>query len=455
MGDDWPFGGIKVGYRDAENLNMAETIIIEDKLFDLEARLEETKLKLRDLATMGVVIASILDIETILSVVMEMSIRMVEGEVGLIQLWEDEALTSKVTWGMDDNSIRNIIYKDNMDISTYCFANQTPIVANEFNGGNGAAQTINSILALPIKARARCHGTIIIVNKTSGAGFTDEDKDNLEILINYAAVAIENSNLVKESLQKQKLQQELAIARQIQETILPDKEIKIKGVDIGAMYRPAHEVGGDFYDAMKCGESDFLMVIGDVSNKGVPAAMVMSATAAIIRTELSNSTDVRPSKIMADLNSILCDGIIKTREMFVTLFVARFNLDQKRVTYCNAGHLPPLYWDASRHEMSELKTGGTFVGQFPGINYEEAEIEISQGDRIFAFTDGLTEAMDVNDNLFGLQRVKQIFLAEKDLPANRFCARIREWVERFSEGAGEEMIDDFTLFEIRILPEKQ
>lgn len=428
---------------------------IENKVSDLEARLEETKLKLRDLATMGAVIASILDIETILSVVMEMSIRMVEGEVGLIQLWEEEALTSKVTWGMDDSSIRNIIYKDNMDISTYCFINQIPIVVSEFNGELSAAQTINSILALPIKARSKCHGTIIIVNKTSGAGFTNEDKDNLEILVNYAAVAIENSILLKESLQKQKLEQELVIARQIQETILPDKEIKIKGVDIGAMYRPAHEVGGDYYDVMKCGENEFLIVIGDVSNKGIPAAMVMSATAGIIRTELSNSTDVRPSKIMADLNNILCDGIIKAREMFVTLFMARFNLDQKRVTYCNAGHLPPLYWDASRQEISELKIGGTFVGQFQGIDYEEAEIEINHGDRIFAFTDGLTEAMDINNNLFGLQRVKQVFLAEKDLPANRFCARIREWVERFSEGAGEEMIDDFTLFEIRVLPERQ
>jgi sigma-B regulation protein RsbU (phosphoserine phosphatase) len=432
---------------------MQETITTDDRVFELEAKLEETRLKLRDLATMGAVIASILDIETILSVVMEMSIRTVEGEVGLIQLSEADRLASKVMWGIDDNSIKAMTYKDNLDISTYCFNNQTGIVIDNSEMGIDFGPTINCVLVLPIKARARCHGTIIIVNKTTGGIFSAEDKDNLEILVNYAAVAIENSILLKESLQKQKFEQELAIAKQIQETILPDEEIKIKGVDIGAFYRPAREVGGDYYDVMTFGDNEFLMVIGDVSNKGIPAAMVMSATAAIIRSELANSHEIKPAQIMANVNNILCDGIIKSREMFVTLFIARFSMAQKKVAFCNAGHLPPLFWDANNNKMIELKLGGTFVGQFPGINYAEGEVEIDYGDRIFAFTDGLTEAADVNGNLFGLERVKQVFMAEKDLPANRFCARVREWVDRFSNGAGEDTIDDFTLFEIRILPE--
>jgi sigma-B regulation protein RsbU (phosphoserine phosphatase) len=121
--------------------------------------------------------------------------------------------------------------------------------------------------------------------------------------------------------------------------------------------------------------------------------------------------------------------------------------------FCNAGHLPPLFWDADKQSMEELRAGGTFVGQFPEMSYSEGEVGIHPGDRIFAFTDGLTEAMDINNNLLGLNRVKQLFLAEKDLPANRFCIRVKDWVDRYIEGAGEETIDDFTLFEIRILPE--
>ena len=157
---------------------MTEIVETEDKIFDLENRLEETRLKLRDLATMGAIIASILDIETILSVVMEMSIRTVEGEVGLIQLSEKGELISKITWGVDDTSIRNILYQNDEDISNYCFHNEEAIAWNDLDKTFKFGPTITGILALPIKSRARCHGTIVIINKTSGAEFTDEDKSN-------------------------------------------------------------------------------------------------------------------------------------------------------------------------------------------------------------------------------------------------------------------------------------
>jgi sigma-B regulation protein RsbU (phosphoserine phosphatase) len=444
---------IEVPLITADYLDVNETVSLEDKIYELETRLEETKSELRDLATMGTLIASILDIETILSVVMEMSIRAVEGEVGVIQLAENGELVSKITWGVDDTIIKSIIYRDDHDISSYCYEKQIPIVWNGYTRRLDYGPTINSIMALPIKSRARCHGTIVIVNKTNGNDFSDEDKDNLEILVNYAAVAIDNSMLLTESLQKQKIEQELAIARQIQETILPDQEIKIKGVEIGTIYCPARDVGGDYYDILKVNDSSFLMIIGDVSNKGIPAAMVMSATAGIIRAGIADNPNLCPSQLMSNLNNVLCDGIIKSHGMFVTLFIARFDLNEKKARFCNAGHLPPLFWDADQQQVVELKTGGTFVGQFPGHKYSEGEIEINNGDRLFAFTDGLTEATDMNNNLLGLARVKQIFLAEKELPTKQFCIRVKEWVDRYTEGADEDTIDDFTLLEIRILPE--
>jgi sigma-B regulation protein RsbU (phosphoserine phosphatase) len=425
----------------------------ENLIYDLENRLQETRLKLRDLATMGALITSILDIETILSVVMEMAIRTVEGEVGLIQLNEEGSLTTKINWGVDDTLTRNILYKDGEDIAGYCFKHQTGIVSDSFEKVPEFGATINSIVALPIRARARCHGVIVIINKTTGNVFAEEDKQNLEILVNYAAVAIENSLLLKESLERQKIQQELAVARQVQETILPDSEIKIKGIDLGMIYCPAREVGGDYYDILKTGDSEFFVVIGDVSNKGIPAAMVMSATAAIIRSRVTWSPEIRPSHLMSSLNDILCARVIKERDMFVTLFIAHFDMKKNRIAFCNAGHLPPLFWDADKREIRELRLGGTFVGQFPDVKYEEGEADIKAGDALFAFTDGLTEAADTRNNLFGLNRVKEVFVTEKGLPSGRFCARVKEWVDRFREGASEDTFDDFTLLEIRIVPE--
>ncbi len=422
----------------------------EDRIFDLESKLEKSRLKVHDLATMGTLITSILDIDTILSVVMEMSIRMVEGEVGLIQLYEENELRSKITWGVDTMLIKNIIYKDNLDISSYCFLHQEAAVFSNFDLNLPDGPNINTVLAVPIKSRARCHGIMVIINNVSGENFTDLDKNNLEMLANFAAVAIDNSILLKESLAKQKIEQELSIARQVQNAILPVGEMAIENVEFGMLYQPAKEVGGDFYDIVKLNEKEFLVIIGDVSNKGVPAGLVMAASAAIIKAELRNNPDIGLSDLMCNLNNLLCDGIIKSHDMFVTLFIARFDLQSGKVSYCNAGHVPPLYWMTAKNEVVELRSGGTFVGQFPEIPYKEGELPISRGDRLFAFTDGLTEAEDVNGKFFGSERARQIFMSKKELPADQFCRDVKEWADRFREGAKQDTFDDFTIFELKI-----
>lgn len=429
---------------------MDSIISSEDRIFELESKLEKSRLKVHDLATMGTLIASILDIDTILSVVMEMSIRMVEGEVGLIQLYEENELRSKISWGVDDILVKSIIYKDNLDISSYCFKHQESVIFSSFDLNLPTGININSVLAVPIKSRARCHGVVVIINNASGEDFTDLEKINLEMLVNFAAVAIDNSILLKESLTKLKMEQELSIARQVQNAILPVEEMAIENVEFGMIYEPAKEVGGDFYDIVKFSDKEFLVIIGDVSNKGVPAGLVMAATAAIIKAELRNNPGIALSNLIGNLNNLLCDGIIKSHDMFVTLFIARFNLHSGKMSYCNAGHFPPLYWTAPTNEVVELRSGGTFVGQFPDVSYIEGELPISRGDRLFAFTDGLTEAEDVNGNFFGPERARKIFISQKELSADQFCKYVKEWADRFREGAQQDTFDDFTIFELKI-----
>jgi sigma-B regulation protein RsbU (phosphoserine phosphatase) len=428
-----------------------QALSAQDQIFELQSNLEKTQWTLQDMATMGALIASIHDLEKILSVVMEMSIRMVEGEVGLIQLYENKELVTRVNWGVDDAVIKSIRYKDGEDIASYCFNKQETIVESDFDHKLKLGQKIKCFLALPIKSRARCHGMILIINKASGDSFTEIDKSNLEMLMNFAAVSIDNSILLKESLARQKYEQELEIARQIQETILPDRQATIDGIDIGTAYFPAREVGGDFYDMITINESDFLFVIGDVSDKGVPAAMVMSAASAIIKTQLDRDPSVNPAKLVARLNNILCRGIIKSHQMFITLFIARFNMEKHRLVYCNAGHLPPLFKKGKDDEIVELKLGGTFVGQFPELDFKQGEMAFESGDSVFAFTDGLTEAENVSGEFFGKERAKQVFSAIDDETPDEFCVKVKEWINRFAEGASEDTVDDFTLVNLRII----
>ncbi|UCD95207.1 MAG: SpoIIE family protein phosphatase [Candidatus Zixiibacteriota bacterium] len=429
---------------------MVKTEALEEKVFHLEGKLEDTRSKLLDLATMGALIASILDLEKILSVVMEMAVRTVDGEVGLIQLYDRGELTSKLTWGVDDAVIKSIAYKDEQDISSYCFNKQEAVIINDFVSRLDFGPTVTRLMARPIKSRAKCHGTVVVINKTTGDEFTEEDRVNLEMLINFAAVAIDNALLMEESLQKQRIEQELTIAKQIQETILPGNEIEIEGVEIGHLYRPARYVGGDFYDVIIVGEDSFVLVIGDVSNKGVPAAMLMSATMAIIRSQLMKSPEIGPAELMNNLNNVLCNGIIKSHDMFVTLFIARIDLRAGEANYCNAGHMPPLYWSSDQDKLVELRSGGTFVGQFPDMIFKMGTIPISAGDRFLAYTDGVTEAEDSQKRQFGIERLRQAFLKKGEMSARRFCAFIADSVDRFVESPDKEPFDDLTLLAVKI-----
>ena len=438
----------------ADHSNVTGDITI-DKNQALEQKLESTSSRLNDLSTMGTLIASILDIESVLSVVMEMAIRMIDGEVGLILLQEENELITKIAWGADEALVRSIKYEDDEDVASWAFEHQLSVIMNDFNQVIENGPVIESLIAIPINSRSRSHGVILIINKTTGEKFSEDDKTTLQVLMNFAAVAIDNSILLKESLEKQKIEQELAIATQVQEALLPDINGSIKGVEIGTLYIPARQVSGDFYDIIKINDDEFMIVIGDVTNKGVPAAMVMSASTAIIMSLISESPHINPAELMSQLNNILCNKIIKNQSMFVTMFIARYNLRENKLVYCNAGHLPPLYWQASQKQILELKLGGTFVGQFEDIPFKQGDVDIGQDDRLFAFTDGLSEAVDIHNNIFGLERVFKVFETVKDLPIDEFCPRVKEWMDRFREGTSEDELDDLTILQIRLLRRKE
>ncbi len=423
---------------------------IDEKLNELEAKLEFTKAQLRDMATMGAVITSIQEIDAVLSVVMDMAIRLVDGEVGLIMLEEGGELKVKINWGISEEFVRLLRYEDDMDLASYCFKERQAIILNDLGIKDESGVTVQSIISLPIQNANTCHGVMLIINKATGEGYHEEDQEILEMLLNFVAVAIDNSKLLKAKLKQQKVEQEMSIARQIQETILPQNVDNISGVEIGAVYFPAREVGGDFYNIYPLDDKRFFVALGDVSNKGVPAALVMSAASGIISSLLTADPHIEVSLLAERLNDLLVNEIIKEREMFVTLFLCKFDLEKSVLTYCNAGHIPGLFWDSAKEEICELPVGGPIVGQFGGIPFKQGERSLGSGDRLFLFTDGLTEAADADNNLFGRERVEQVFSAEVGLPPKEFCLKVKEWVDRFTEGAPEETHDDFTILQIKV-----
>ncbi|MDF1543613.1 MAG: SpoIIE family protein phosphatase [bacterium] len=429
---------------------MTDTLYSTNKLFELESKLEAREAELRDIAMMGTVITSIHEIQSVLSVVMDMAVRLVNGEVGIILLEEGGLLQPRASWGISGELARSLMTADGQELPTYCYSQQKTIVMSELGYTPAEGVSIEEIIAVPIKTSTKCYGVALIINKSDRSTFTSRDQESLETLLNFVAVAIHNSLLMQERLEKQKMEQEIAVARLIQETILPERLLKIPGVEIGAMFYPAREVSGDFYELVKINDSEFVVIIGDVTNKGIPAAMLMSAASGIIKTILAEKPEIEMSELAGLLNKILAEQIIKDREMFITIFFARFNLAKKEITYCNAGHLPGLFWDHQKQSIAELSEGGTLVGQFGEFTFQQGSRPLGKGDRLFLFTDGLTEAENAEGELFGRERAKQVFAEESNLPPNQFCARVKEWVDKYAVGSSEESHDDFTILQVKI-----
>lgn len=416
----------------------------------LEARLATQKAQLGDLATMGAVITAILEIDAVLSVTMDMALRLVDGEVGLILIEEGGELKPKISWGVSESFVKSLLYEDGLDLSTYCFEKRQTIVLSDLDIVSSEGIVLDSVIACPIQTRERCLGVMVIINKSGGGTYSQEDREVLGMLLNFVAVAVENAGLIKDKLRQQRVAQEMAIARQVQETILPQDIDDITGIEIGAVYFPAREVGGDFYEILNLGDRKFMAIIGDVSNKGVPAALVMSACSAIIKSVLAWDPTISVSRLADTVNDLMARQIIKDREMFVTLFFSRFDLEARQLTYCNAGHMPGLLWNNKQKRIEELSEGGPILGQFEGINYQHGERSLAVEDRLFLFTDGLTEAMDESGNLFGRERAEQVFSSEIGLPPKEFCLKVKEWVDAFARGASEDTHDDFTILQVKV-----
>jgi sigma-B regulation protein RsbU (phosphoserine phosphatase) len=422
--------------------------LLERKLFDLESRIEDQSSKLNDVATMGLMITSLLDIEKVLSAMMDMATRTVNGEVGCIMLQEKGSLQTKISWGLDDRIVKSIKLENEVDIGTWAFQTGETIIINEFPEEATHGGLINAIICLPVATHERQLGVLIVVNKTIGGGFTDEDKSALETLVRFAAVSIENANLMKEQLERQKLEQELVVARQVQQALLPSNAEAFEHASIAATYLPAGQVGGDYYDIIRLSPHEFVIIVGDVSNKGMPAALMMTAVRSVFRMEAGKNVEI--DQMITDLNAFLCDQVLKTENMFISLAYAFFNLRMMTCTYVNAGHLAPIHFHKKTGEITNWKTGGTVLGQFPNFAYKSESVTLELGDRIFFYTDGITECEDSEGQMYMRERLNKFVVTNAAREPEEFIELLTQAVEDFKGDSNKPQSDDITTLLVEI-----
>jgi serine phosphatase RsbU (regulator of sigma subunit) len=267
----------------------------------------------------------------------------------------------------------------------------------------------------------------------------------LRLMANQAAIAIENARLHREEIERERLEQELAVGRQIQLSMLPEACPVVPGWEFAAFYEAARQVGGDFYDHFELpGVPGRLgIVIADVADKGVPAALFMALSRATIRAAALDGRG--PSATMTQANGLILKD--SKDSLFVTAFYATLDTGSGRLTYANAGHNWPLWLRVGPGEIQELAAHGIALGVLENIELQEREIDVAPGDLLVFYTDGVTEAMDADGQPFGVERLRQVLAADPGASADQAVSAVVDAVMAFTGDAPQS--DDIAIFVVR------
>src|SRR5215207_6185998 len=258
---------------------------------------------------------------------------------------------------------------------------------------------------------------IVLLNlgpRLSQQEYSADDRKLLNDLATQTAPAVRVAQLVRqqqqEAQQRERIEQELRVARLIQQTLLPKTLPEIPGYDVAAYYQPAREVGGDFYDFFDLEDGRLGFIVGDVTDKGVPAALVMATTRTMLRAAAQRLFS--PGEVLKRVNDVLVTDI--PPNMFVTCLYAILDPESGRLLYANAGHDLPYRRRGGRNEgAEELRATGMPLGLMPGMGYEEKEIVLEKGESVLFYSDGLVEAHDPRREMFGFPRLQGLVGAHR------------------------------------------
>ena len=301
-------------------------------------------------------------------------------------------------------------------------------------------------LIIPMLNDGKVENLVCLGSKLNKTKYSESDIEFLESIINLSIISIENTILFQEYLDKQKIEDELRIAREIQVALLPKEIPKIKNFQIAAENIPALQVGGDYFDLIKLSETKLALVIADVSGKGTPASLLMANIQSAVHSflKLYNEVDFNLSDVTHKINELIYENT--GPEKFITFFWGILDSEDNSFTYVNAGHNPPFH--LSNGSFNLLEKGGLIIGIMnEGVNYETGKININKNDIIVLYTDGVNEALSKDNCEFGEEKIKEIIHSTKNEDVKCILESIKDSLESFTKGT--KQYDDITLIVLK------
>jgi sigma-B regulation protein RsbU (phosphoserine phosphatase) len=331
-----------------------------------------------------------------------------------------------------------------------CVAQAAPIVVNDTSADErflnridqGSGYETHSVLVVPLcGAGGSVIGAFQALNKPGG--FSESDVALLGFAGSYSAAAIETQRLRSEAEQARIVLHDLEVARDVQAGLLPERAPDIAGLDCAAYFRPAKIVGGDYYDFVETPDGRLAFTLGDVSGKGIPAAVFMASIQASLRIPLSRGPESLTG-LVAELNNSVHASAADGR--YSTLFCGIIDPRSRRLNYVNAGQSAPMLVREGRIE--HLSSGGFPVGMLPMASYEEGATDMSPGDVLVCFSDGISEACNPQEELWRESDIEGVLRSAPISTAQEVTERVVREADAFAAGA--DQADDMTVVTIRL-----
>jgi serine phosphatase RsbU (regulator of sigma subunit) len=431
---------------------MSEAVKTDEyqKLVEENKRLRTAVAELSILNDVATTITSTHSIEHIVDLIVRKCVKHLKVEQGAVMLLDEKNQSNplKTMIRQQDTLYDMLPYRLDAQLTGWMLKHKTPLLVKDLKNDDrfksfiDDESPIKSLLGVPLVLKGKMTGVLTVFNKHTSEGFTDGDQRLLSIIAAQSAQIIENARLYLEEQNLLLMQEEMRLAAETQINLLPKSIPKIGDYQVAGKSIPAKEVGGDYYDFIKIDEKKFAFCLGDVSGKGMSAAMLMSNLQATLRANIlsgGNSTET-----ITRSNNVLYQNTDSTK--FVTLFLGIVNIESNEIKYCNAGHNNPFHIDKS-NQFKELDVGGLILGFQTDSSYMEGSIPFQPEDTLVLFSDGITEAMNTNNEEFGEERLTELIEKHKSEDAYIMIDKIMDSVNEFSDGVAQS--DDMTLMIIK------
>jgi len=378
---------------------------LQEENFRLKRAVEELSI-LNDLAR---AIGASLNSQEIMHTIVHRSIRAVNAEQGVITLVDAHASEPMKT--LVRTAVSSAAYSPyhfNQSLLGWMHLNKKPLTINDPRGderfrGVKWDESIRSLLCVPLMTKAELKGVLTVYNRKGDTDFTDDDQRLLAIIAAQSAQVVENARLYESERALIHMKEELRLASRIQSDLLPKEPPKIAGYDIAGRSIPAQMVGGDYFDFIPMDDGRLALCLGDVSGKGLPASLLMANVQATLRGQTLVSPSAR--ECIQRANRLLYQST--SSEKFVTLFYSILDPNRHTLCFSNAGHENPFLLSEKKDPV-RLSEGGVVLSIIEDFPFQEETIPFISGDIMVVFSDGITEAVNPNQELFGEARLADL-----------------------------------------------